>query len=270
MAFKHIISRDNPIFKQLKKLADYSRERRQTGKTLLDGVHLIEAYIESFGLPEMLIIPEGQSSGEATGLIQQLVDGDELPAVMFPTLMFAELAPVASPTGVLALIKTPEMSLPESPDFVLMLEDIQDPGNLGAMLRSAAAAGVDAVYLSIGSADAWSPKALRGGQGAQFVLPIIERADLINIATHFNGNILAATMEGEPLFDQDLTGQLAFMVGNEGAGLSRALMNVATKRVAVPMSSKCGRRKIESLNATTAATVCMFERVRQLAASGGN
>ena len=270
MAFKHIISRDNPVFKQLKKLADHSRERRQTGKTLLDGVHLLEAYIESFGLPELLIIPEGQSSTEATGLIQQLVDGDEVPTVMFPTLMFAELTPVASPTGVLALIKTPEISLPESADFLLMLEDIQDPGNLGAILRSAAAAGVDIVYLSIGSADVWSPKAMRGGQGAQFVLPIIQRADLINIASQFNGNILATTMEGESLFAQDLTGQIAFMVGNEGAGLSHALMNVATNRVAVPMCNKLGRKKIESLNATTAATVCMFERVRQLTACGRN
>lgn len=264
MAFKHIISRDNPVFKHLKKLADNARERRQTGKTLLDGVHLIEGYIESFGLPELLIIPEGQSSTEATALIQNIVDGDDVPTVMFPTLMFAELTPVASPTGVLALIKIPIIALSEITDFVLMLEDIQDPGNLGAVLRSAAAAGVDVVYLSLGSTDAWSPKALRGGQGAQFVLPIIERADLMNIASHFNGNTLATTMEGESLFTQNLTGRVAFMVGNEGAGLSCALMNVATKRVVIPMSSKLGRRKIESLNATTAATVCMFERVRQL------
>lgn len=260
MTFKHIISRDNGVFKQLKKLADNTRERRQTGKTLLDGVHLIDAYITSFGLPELLIIPEGQSSTEATGLIQALVDGDEVPTVMFTTLMFAELTPVASPTGILALVKIPEIVPPESPNFVLMLEDIQDPGNLGAMLRSAAAAGVEVVYLSTGSADVWSPKALRGGQGAQFALPLIERADLLEVAGSFNGLTLATTMDGECLFDQNLTGSVAFMVGNEGAGLSPNLLRMAHQRVAIPMSNK-----IESLNATAAATVCLFERVRQLA-----
>lgn len=265
MAFKHIISRDNPVFKQLKKLADNSKERRQVGKTLLDGVHLIEAYMANFGLPEMLIIPEGQSSTEATGLIQALVDNDEVPTIMLPTLMFAELTPVASPTGILALAKIPEITLPESPSFVLMLENIQDPGNLGAMLRSAAAAGVDVVYLSTGSTDAWSPKALRGGQGAQFVLPLLERANLFELAQSFDGITLATTMDGSSLFDQDLTGAIAFMVGNEGAGLSAGLMRAAHQRVAIPMHNKAGHSQIESLNATAAATVCLFERVRQMA-----
>ncbi len=260
MTFKHIISRDNSVFKQLKKLADNTRERRQAGKTLLDGVHLIEAFITSFGLPELLIIPEGQSSTEATSLIQALADGDEIPTVMFTTLMFAELTPVASPTGVLALVNIPEIVMPESPNFVLMLEGIQDPGNLGAMLRSAAAAGIEAVYLSTGSADVWSPKALRGGQGAQFSLPMMERADLFELATSFKGVTLATTMHGESLFDQDLTGAIAFIVGNEGNGLSPELLCTAHHRVAIPMSSK-----IESLNATAAATVCFFERVRQMA-----
>lgn len=259
MTFKHIISRDNSVFKQLKKIAENSRERRQTGKTLLDGVHLIEAYIERFGFPELLIIPEGQSSTDATILIQELVDGDELSTVMFPTLMFAELAPVVNPTGILALVQIPEIVLTKSPNFVLMLEDIQDPGNLGAMLRSAAAAGVDTVYLSAGSVDAWSPKALRGGQGAQFELPMRERADLLEIARNFKGVTFATTMRGESLFDQDLTGAVAFMVGNEGSGLSPNLMHIANQRVAIPMFSK-----IESLNAAAATSICLFERVRQM------
>lgn len=259
MAFKHIISRENLLFKQLKKLADHARERRQTGKTLMDGVHLIEAYIAQFGLPELLIIPEGQSSREAVAVIQALVDMDEVPTVMLTSLMFAELAPVASPTGVLALIKTPLIKRPEQPKFVMMLEDIQDPGNLGAMLRSAAAAGVDVVYCSTACTDVWSPKALRGGQGAQFILPVQERANLVEIAANFDGNVYATSMNGESLFKQDLTKNIAFMVGNEGGGLSRDLMNVATMQISIPMFNK-----IESLNATAAATVCLFERVRQM------
>lgn len=259
MSFKHIISRDNPIFKQLKKLSENARERRAEGKTLLDGVHLIESYMATFGDPDVVIIPEGKSSVEATSLIQTL---EHVSTVMLPTLMFAELTPVTNATGILALVKIPQLPVPEQADFVLMLEDIQDPGNLGSMLRTAAAAGVNAVYLSTGSTDAWSPKALRGGQGAQFVLPIVERADLIAELQNFQGNSFATAMHGESLYEQDLKQASAFVIGNEGAGLSKQLMAVTTKSITIPMV-KSSFGSIESLNAGAAAAVCLFERMRQ-------
>lgn len=260
--FKHIISRDNPVFKGLKKLADNARERRQEGKTLLDGVHLIEAYIATFGEPDMLIIPEGKSSVEATALIQQLAD---IPIVMLPTLMFAELTPVASSTGILALVKTPQLEVPTPANFVLMLEDIQDPGNLGSMLRTAAAAGVDAVYLSMGCTDAWSPKALRGGQGAQFVLPIMERANIVSSLQDFsdNGGIsYATTMQGDSLYTQDFTAPTAFVIGNEGAGLSNKVMAACSQGITIPMV-KSRVQSVESLNAAAATAICLFECQRQ-------
>ncbi|MFZ9642941.1 MAG: TrmH family RNA methyltransferase [Candidatus Methylopumilus sp.] len=255
MTFKHIISRDNTLFKQLKKLAESSRERRKLGETLLDGAHLLESYQAVFGEPRLLIIAEGESTAEVSHLIQQLAD---VPTVMFPTLMFMELAPVASPTGILALVKTPSIAPPASPDFVLMLEDIQDPGNLGSMLRSAAAAGVDAVYLSEGCTEAWSPKALRGGQGAQFVLPIVERADLVGLASHFAGQVLATTLGGDSIYQMDLTGPTAIVIGNEGNGLSSAMQKAASHHVTIPIA-----QGVESLNAAAAASICLFERVRQ-------
>lgn len=259
MTFKHIISRDNPVFKGLKKLADNARERRAEVKTLLDGVHLIEAYIAVFGEPELVIIPEGKSSVEATGLIQQLVD---VPTVMLPTLMFAELTPVASATGILALVKTPQLPLPPTLNFVLMLEDIQDPGNIGSMLRTAAAAGVDAVYLSHGCTDAWSPKALRGGQGAQFVLPMIERTNLVDELQNFDGISYATTMNGESLYVQDLTKPTAFVMGNEGAGLSSKTSAACSKNISIPMAQN-RLTSVESLNAAAATAICLFERKRQ-------
>ncbi len=259
MSFKHITSRDNPIFKFQKKLADNSRERKAEGKTLLDGVHLIEAYLQVFGEPELIIIPEGKSTLEASNLMQQL---EHISTIMFPTLMFAELTPVASSTGILAVVKTPVMDLPEAPQFVLMLEDIQDPGNLGSMLRTAAAAGVQAVYLSKGCTDAWSPKALRGGQGAQFVLPIIENADLVTELQNFNGNSYATTMDGESLYSQDLAQASAFVMGNEGAGLREKTIASCTKRIGIPMHQSSGLA-VESLNAAAATAICLFERKRQ-------
>lgn len=259
MSFKHIVSRDNPVFKHLKRLADNARERRAEGQTLLDGVHLIEAYMTAFGEPTMIIIPEGQSSVEATGLIQAL---EHVSTMMLPTLMFAELTPVASATGILALVKTPQLSLPDAPSFALMLEDIQDPGNLGSILRTAAAAGVEVVYLSTSCTDAFSPKALRGGQGAQFVLPIVERANLIAELENFNGNSYATTMQGESLYAQNLTQATAFVIGNEGAGLRKQTVAAASKSITIPMTeSQFGT--VESLNAGAAAAVCLFERKRQ-------
>lgn len=255
-SFKHIISRDNPIFKQLKRLADNARERRTEAKTLLDGVHLIESYCEAFGEPELVIIPEGKSSLEATNLMQSLADVN---TIMLPTLMFAELTPVASSTGILALVKTPMNALPEAIEFALMLEDIQDPGNLGSMLRTALGAGVQAVYLSKGCTDAWSPKALRGGQGAQFHLPIIEGADLLEIMQSFAGNTYATTMHGQSLYAQDLSKPTAFIIGNEGAGLSAKIISAARQQVSIPMHAS-----LESLNAGAATAICLFERVRQL------
>lgn len=259
MAFKHIVSRDNPVFKQLKRLADNARERRSEGLTLLDGVHLIEDYMAAFGEPTTVIIPEGQSSVEATGLIQSL---EHVDTIMLPTLMFAELSPVVSATGILALVSIPNVALPVQPNFALMLEDIQDPGNLGSMLRTAAAAGVDAVYLSSSCTDPWSPKALRGGQGAQFVLAIQTRADLVAELERFAGDSYATVMEGESLYSQDLRAACAFVFGNEGAGLRKQTMAAASKRITIPMAQgPLGR--VESLNAAAAAAVCLFERKRQ-------
>lgn len=256
MAFKHITSRDNPIFKHLKRLSESSRERRAEGKTLLDGAHLVSDYIAAFGEPQQLIIAEGKSTLEVTNLIQDLAD---IPTIMLPTLMFAELSPVASPTGILAVVQTPKIAPPERIEFALMLEDIQDPGNLGSMLRSAAAAGVDVVYLSKGCAEAWSPKALRGGQGAQFTLAIVEQADLFALTKNFEGQVFATAMHGASIYSLDLTGAVAFVMGNEGVGVSDRLLNAASVKVNIPISGK-----VESLNAAAATAVCLFERVRQV------
>ncbi len=255
MAFKHLTSRDNIVFKQLKKLADSTRERHREGKTLLDGVHLIEGYIQAFGEPELLIIPEGKSTVEATHLMQQLADVNTL---MFPTLMFAELTPVVKSTGILALVKTPSTQLPEEIRLALMLEDIQDPGNLGSMMRTALGAGVDAVYLSKGCTDAWSPKCLRGGQGAQFHLPIVEGVDIVEALAAFSGESFATTLAGESLYKQDLTQPTAFVIGNEGAGLSKEVIQAASQQINIPMNAQ-----LESLNAAAATAVCLFEYKRQ-------
>jgi len=147
------------------------------------------------------------------------------------------------------------------------MDDVQDPGNVGSMLRSAAAAGVVQVIMSKRCAFAWSPKVLRAGQGAHFLLEIHEDVDLPAWAASYRsgaddrtrGDVVAAVAtEGESLYSASLTGRLALVIGNEGAGVSLPLLAQATKRVMIPMPGG-----MESLNAAAAAAVCLFECVRQ-------
>ncbi len=256
---KSITSRENPLFKSLKKLESSAKDRKVEAKTLLDGEHLIEAYLSSGGIPELIVLNDFAANGAAPDALLKQIAPERL--VVMPDALLRELSPVKTPTGMIALIAIPStINETSQADFCVMLEDIQDPGNLGSILRSAAGAGVQRVYLSSKCADAWSPKVLRAGMGAHFCLEIQENAELIKIADKLAGSIIATCLNAnKSLFDLDLTGPVTFLVGNEGAGLSAQLEDVATEKVSIPMPGK-----IESLNAASAASICFFERVRQI------
>src|SRR5205814_8578422 len=138
--------------------------------------------------------------------------------------MFAGTASLPPDIGVLAVVRTPAPALPVAGPFCLLLENIQDPGNVGTMLRTAAAAGVTQVILSKHCAFAWSPKALRAGQGAHLLTTIIEDIDLCAWSVAFRaggGHVVAlVARDGRNIYDAELDGPLALAVGNEGAGLS--------------------------------------------------
>jgi TrmH family RNA methyltransferase len=148
-------------------------------------------------------------------------------------------------------------------DACVMLEALQDPGNLGSILRSCAAAGMRHVLLSRGSVHAWSPRVLRAGMGAHFALSIHEGADLASAARDFGGTVFATRAGSrQSVFEADLKGRIALLFGNEGAGLSASLRELADRVVSIPMPGKA-----ESLNIAAAAAVCLFERVRQASAA---
>lgn len=254
---KSIQSRDNPFFKELVKLSGSARQRDKSKQTLLDGTHLLAAYLDSGNQPRHILLNAvALHDGEIAGLMQRMTD---IPVTQLDDKLFAELSELKTPTGILALIDLPQPAVVPS-SFALLLEDIQDPGNLGSMLRSAAAAGCDAVFLSQGCTDAWSPKVLRAAMGGHFVLRIHERQDLADVAKAFAGTLLAASLQAtRSLYGCDLRGQVALLVGNEGAGLSPGLLNLATP-ITIPMPGK-----IESLNAAAATAICLFEVVRQRA-----
>lgn len=257
MSLKPIASRENPLFRGFLALADQRQSRRERGQTLLDGEHLLEEAIQAGIVPAYLIVGEGAPRAEAW-----LGRLPGVPVISLPPALFKKLSPVSTPTGILAVIDTPSPVVAGEIRCALLLEDIQDPGNLGSLLRTAAAAGVEAVHLSKGCAEAWSPKALRGGQGGHFRLRIHEGADLVAVARAFPGTVHAAALgSGRDLYDLDLTAPAALAFGNEGAGLSPALL-AETESFSIPMAGA-----VESLNVAAAAAICLFERMRQLRAA---
>lgn len=253
---KQITSADNPQYKQLKKLATNARERRKCGQTLLDGVHLLQALADAGGEVDLLIVRQGSS---ADAEIHMCMQGfPNVPVIELGTALFDELSPVETPVGILALYTTPQPDA-TTPECAVLLENIQDPGNIGAILRTAAAAGVNAIYLSKGCAEAWSPKVLRAAMGAHFVVAIYEQHDLAQLCVHLPMVIATRLNAAQSLYDLKLHGQVAFLFGNEGAGLSAELAACATRNIHIPMPGK-----VESLNVAAAAAVCLFERVRQI------
>ncbi|MBI3479834.1 MAG: RNA methyltransferase [Nitrosomonadales bacterium] len=266
---KSIQSRDNPFFKELLKLSGSTRQRNKSNQTLLDGAHLVAAYLATGMLPQHILLNTAAVRNEE--IVALLGRANGVPVAQLDDRLFAELSELKTPSGILALIDVPrsDFSIAQS-RFALLLEDIQDPGNLGSMLRSAAAAGCDAIFLSRGCADAWSPKVLRAAMGGHFVLHIGEQQDLPDVARTFCGQspsgvsadssaVLAASLQAtHSLFDCDLRGKVAFMIGNEGAGLSGELLDLATRAISIPMPGK-----VESLNAAAATAICLFEAVRQ-------
>src|SRR5512139_495978 len=251
-------SRDNPLFRRLKKLAESARARREARMTLLDGEHLLAAYLDAGGEPHTLVRAASFDAGRFAALAARC---PRARTVVLPDALFAELAPVATPTGVLAEAAWLAPAARDAIPLVLVLEDIQDPGNLGSMLRTGAAAGATLAVLSKGCHDPWSPKALRGGQGAQFVLPLVSGADIVEWLAGFAGESLAlALADDNSLYARTLTGPLALIVGNEGAGLSHGVCEAASATIRIPMPGR-----IESLNAAAALAVAVFEAARQRA-----
>jgi TrmH family RNA methyltransferase len=260
---QRITSRSNPRLKEAARLVASSRDRRKAGRCVLEGEHVVEVYASRHGAPDTLIVTdEAMSRSSVRSLAERLSDR----ALIVPNALFADLATLPAGVGVLAVVAPPVAGPPAPTGFCLLLDDVQDPGNVGSMLRSAAAAGVARVLLSKGCAFAWSPKVLRAGQGAHFCVDIHEDVELPEWAKAYRsagGNVVATVATGgKDLFTAPLGNDVALAIGNEGAGLSPSLLAAASVHVSIPMA-----RGVESLNAAAAAAVILFECVRRRAST---
>lgn len=253
-----IRSRQNPLVKHLLKLAESRRDRLKSQQTLLVGAHLVQSALAAGWPLERMLVCEGfETRAEISTLLAQTNAG----ITMLGSDIFKAIEQAPSSTGLMAMIATPVATPPLRTDgLCLLLENIQDPGNVGTILRTAAAAGADQVWLTPGCADIWSPKVLRAAMGAHFHLSLHERVDPQTALGAFTGPLAITTLaEAESLYATDLRGSLVLALGAEGAGISPELAARATKRIHIPMEA-C----IESLNVAAAAAVCLFERRRQI------
>ena len=233
-------------------------ERRKRGLTVLDGAHLVGAFLDAgHGIETLMVSRSALERPEVGAIARRVPEGAIL---VVPDKLFESLSTVDSSTGVLAAVPAPRGSpIPPDADLVLVLEDVQDPGNVGTLLRSAAAAGARHVALAGSSAFAWSLKTVRAGMGAHFHLNILEGVELAAFLATFRGTPVALAGDAKKsLYDVDLRGPVAILVGNEGAGLSAAARGAAKVAARIPMPGRA-----ESLNAAVAGSLALFEAVRQ-------
>ncbi|MCC2595534.1 RNA methyltransferase [Pusillimonas sp. MFBS29] len=259
---KHISSRDNAVYKQLSRLAAGKREKGADGhvvqRVVLEGVHLCQAWLQHVGVPELALfdLQKLETQSELQALANVLPAGACLSCE--PRLA-AGLSQVGHGQGVYFLATTPTPTLPDHIDHnCLWLDHLQDPGNVGTLLRTAAAAGIQHAYLSAGCASAWSPKVLRSAQGAHFVMTIHEHMDLAALRKRLDVPLVATALhDAQSLYDVALPAECAWVFGNEGQGVDPALLAQADIRVFIPQAAD-----VESLNVAVAAGVCLFEQRR--------
>lgn len=257
---RSVTSRENPVYKELRQLATSSQARRKAGRTLLDGVHLCQAWLRQRGAPPLCVVGESAQVHPEVAEILRLAAAGPADCVVLPDAMFRSISQVEHGIDVLFAVDTPRNEPSEGlVGSAVLLDNLQDPGNFGSILRSAAAAGIAEVYCSPGTTYSWAPKVLRAGMGAHFQLRIHEQVDLESLVRATRVPVLATSSHAiKTLYETDLSKPVAWLFGHEGQGVSDGLQALATHQIAIPH-----RGDIESLNVAASAAVCFFEQLRQ-------
>jgi TrmH family RNA methyltransferase len=259
---KHIQSRSNPFFKSL---VSQSKLAGRVGEPVwLEGPHLCEAWLSQRGQPIWLIFADSHATRADVVRLRDAVPDHH--QIELPFGLFNTLSSVSTHQGVLFIVEpvvsSHELRLEQS---TVMLDHVQDPGNVGTILRTCAAAGIGQVVTSPGSAACWSPKVLRSAQGAHFAVQIHEGQDLVDLLGKQRLQpsrlpVLATALSAsQPLFLSELPDHAIWIFGSEGQGLSDALLKLSDLRLRIDHD----RRAVESLNVASAVAICLFEQRRQ-------
>jgi RNA methyltransferase, TrmH family len=253
-----ITSNQNPKVKLVRALLGRAKERREAGAFVVEGVRLVEEAVHAkwairFVLFDETLSERGKSQVE--GLRSKGVEVEEVsPSVM------KSISETDAPQGVVAIVEFTNLPIPNKPNFILIPDQIRDPGNLGTLLRSAAGTGVQAVLMPPETTDPFAPKVVRAGMGAHFRVPIhAMNWDEISQVVKLEGlQVLIADMNGASCWETDLRQPMALIIGSEVDGASESARELADGKISIPMAGG-----VESLNAGVAGSVLMFEVVRQ-------
>lgn len=255
---KQILSPHNTQLKHLAKLAKSAKYRRESRQTVLEGAHLLDALLQTGARPQQVYVAADRlDNGEIQGLLARLAQED---VTAVGGGLLAKASALSDGGGLLALAEIPAAAAPPQSGDCVVLERIQDPGNIGTILRSAAAAGVKNVVLGRDCADVWSPKVLRAAMGAHFLLGLYPDTDLAQWLPLYREPLRVTALDesAQSLYALDLRRPCGWLFGNEGSGVSDEARRAAADSVVIPMAGAT-----ESLNVAMAATVCLFEQMRQ-------
>jgi TrmH family RNA methyltransferase len=251
-----ITSLTNDKVKLIRALAD-RKHRVKEGRLVIEGARLIDDALAANLTPDWIFCTERLPARSQETLGRLKKRGVEI--IIVSDAVLKACSDTETPQGLIAVLPFPRLGVPAHPKMMLIADSLRDPGNLGTLLRSAAAADVDAVYLSPATVDAYNPKVVRGAMGAHFRLPIIEAA-WVEIAEQVRTmDIYLAAADGEVTYTEaDWTRPSVLIVGSEASGASNEAAQLATQRISIPLS-----REVESLNAAVAASIILFEAKRQ-------
>lgn len=253
----HISSRDNPLLVRLRKALHDPAAYRKSGLVWIEGEHLCEAWRARGQAVREAIYSE---SGYGRPALQALGQGAGR-LVVLPDALFASVSGLESPAGVGFVVDLPLVSALQSGVDTVVLDRLQDPGNVGSILRSAAAFGVRQVVALKGTVALWSPKVLRAGMGAHFGLGLLEGMQLEDLAALAVPLLATSSHAGQSLCDVRLPRPAAWVLGHEGQGVQPALLQRCAMTLRIPQPG--GE---ESLNAAAAAAICLYEGARQAGA----
>lgn len=255
-----IRSLDNPGVRRLGRLLGQAKERRALGLAVAEGPHLLAEALRAGRLRELWATPEALAGREGAGLAQQAASR-QVRARLLSAGLLKRLTQLPAPQGWLGVVDAAPLPLPSAPGLLLALDGVQDPGNLGSLLRSAWAVQAG-VILGPGCADPWSPKVLRAGVGAQFQVPCEVVEDLPGHLQDLRGQgvqVLGADPQGALDFRRaELARPTCLVLGAEGPGLSQAVVRACQGLVRVPYPGAA-----ESLNVAVTGSLLLFESLRQ-------
>ena len=258
---KQITSAKNPLFKDIKSIAHTAKARRERAVAFIEGVHLSESFLAARCIPVWCIVSESALDNTEVKSIVDRCNAQGVEIVLLGDSLFAAMSTVETAVGV-ALVVSVSSMLPSVPitENALILDDVQDPGNVGTILRTAAAAGVKEIYCSPATASLWSPKVLRAGMGAHVALKLHEQCDIRQLIEAAKLPVFATSLDTQTtLYESDVSKGAVWVFGNEGQGVSSdILMMPQVRKVFIPQTSG-----VESLNVAAATAVCLFEQRRQ-------